>query len=291
MTNLLIDITDKISDPLLVDLMSEIEVIATKLGVPMFLVGAMARDLVLWYGFEIRPGRATKDFDLGVRVQSWEQYETLKKALVESGKFTATRKCRMYFQDETPVDILPFGPIDGSSKVTEWPPHDGEQLNMIGFDEAYDSSLTVRIRAEPPVDVRVASPAGLVILKLVAWNDRRPLDKDAIDLGVLIRSYLQLGNDRRLFEEHADLLEVDDFDFELAGAHLLGRDIRDISSPDTRELLLEILDRELREDGDLPLVVQSAATSPQINATLEFWRAIREELRAEGAAKDNAGAH
>ena len=150
---------------------------------------------------------------------------------------------------------------------------------MTGFDEAYASALEVRLRAEPPLDVRVASPAGLVLLKLIAWNDRKPIDKDAIDLGVLIRSYLRLGNDRRLFDEHADLLEVEDFDYELAGAHLLGRDLAEICTGETRALLLDILARELDTEGDLPLVVKSAADGPQIGRTFGFWSAIRDELQ------------
>jgi hypothetical protein len=48
----------------------------------------------------------------------------------------------------------------------------------------------------------------------------------------------------------------------------------------TRDKILEILDRELDSDGDLPLVVQSAASSPQIDHTIDFWEAIRVELRS-----------
>jgi len=227
MMNVSIDISSKINDPVIVDLLGEISIVADDLEIPFFLVGAMARDLVLWHGYGIAPGRATKDFDLGVRIVSWDQFDAMKAALIASGYFVDRGpKCRLVFRGKTPVDVLPFGPIDGSRKVTEWPPGDGEQLNLTGFEEANESALDVRIRAEPELVLRVANPCGLVLLKLIAWNDRKPVNKDAIDLGLLIRSYLQVGNDKRLFEEHADLLDVDDFDFELAGARLLGRDSR-----------------------------------------------------------------
>jgi len=289
MMNMSIDISRKIDDPVIVDLLGEINAVAEDLEIPFFLVGAMARDLVLWHGFEIAPGRATRDFDLGVRVVSWDQFAAMKAALIASGNFVDRgTKCRMVFRGTTPIDVLPFGPIDGSRQVTEWPPGDGEQLNMTGFEEAYESALEVRIRAEPELVLRVASPCGLVLLKLIAWNDRKPVNKDAIDLGLLIRSYLQIGNDKRrndkrLFEEHADLLDVNDFDFELAGAHLLGRDLARICSDKTHKLVLDILRRELNAEGDLPLVVHSAAGSLQIGATLGFWKAIREELEQSGS--------
>ena len=162
--------------------------------------------------------------------------------------------------------------------VCTWLPRDGEELNMGGFSEAYSSAISVEITTNPKLIVKVASPAGLVILKLIAWNDRKPENKDAIDLGILVRSYLSLGNMSRLAEEHDDLLKVEDFDFEIAGAHLLGRDLLKICHPKTRKLLLQILDRELDPNGDLPLVVNSAESSPKIERTFEFWSAIREEL-------------
>ena len=117
-------------------------------------------------------------------------------------------------------------------------------------------------------------------LKIFAWNDRRPGSKDAIDLGILIRSYLLVGNEARLWEEHDDLLQEENFDFEVAGAHILGRDLAHICQKSTRDKILEILDRELDTDGDLPLVVQSAASSPQIDRSIDFWEAIRVELRS-----------
>ena len=49
---------------------------------------------------------------------------------------------------------------------------------------------------------------------------------------------------RLLAEEHPDLLADDDFDYERAGARLLGRDMATVMSPETRKVVLEILDRE-----------------------------------------------
>lgn len=90
---------------------------------------------------------------------------------------------------------------------------------------------------------------------------------------------MQLGNQGRLFEEHQDLVNGSDFDYDLAGAHMLGRDLAQICDPDTRERILAILESELASDGELPLVVQSAGSSPEIDKTAEFWEAIRQELR------------
>ncbi len=87
MTSTSMDISDKINDPIIVELLTQISLISIEHAIPFFVVGATARDLILWYGFNIRPGRATRDIDIGVSVSSWEQYDQLKMALAATGKF------------------------------------------------------------------------------------------------------------------------------------------------------------------------------------------------------------
>ena len=278
------DISDKINDPVIVELLTQISTISTALDIPFFVVGATARDLILWYGFEIRPGRATRDIDIGVSVSSWEQYDQLKNALVATGKFEPEGDHqRMSFQGGFKVDVVPFGRIVGEGNKIAWRPHGDTELNLLGFDEAYDNAITVKISSDPLVEIKIASPAGLVLLKILAWDDRKPGNKDAIDLGILIRSYMQIGNESRLFEEHDDLLNNDNFDYEAAGAHILGRDLARICDGEARQQILKILDRELSAESDLQLVVQSAASNAQIDRMLEFWEAIRHEIHVAQA--------
>ncbi|MHB0971751.1 MAG: hypothetical protein ACYC7A_14080 [Thermoanaerobaculia bacterium] len=78
--------------------------------------------------------------------------------------------------------------------------------------------------------VRVASIPALTLLKLLAWADRhveRPRH-DGPDPLQLVRSYSESWNESRLYED-PDLHEYFGFDLELAGAALLGRDIRKIA--------------------------------------------------------------
>ncbi len=234
---------------------------------------------MLDYGFGLNPGRATADVDIGVRVSSWTEFNRLKEELVIGGKFRAQgKKCRMVHENGTPIDLLPFGLSSPTTGIVEWPPEDGEELNMNGFIEAFEYSIEVCISIKPALVVKVASPVGLVLLKLLAWNDRKPETRDAIDLGYLVRDYLDLGNVERLFNEHADLVYADEFDYQVAGARLLGRDLAQTCDRKTRELLVQILRPELDKSGDLPLVVQSAGSSPEINRTYEFWSAIYDEF-------------
>jgi predicted nucleotidyltransferase len=54
---------------------------------------------------------------------------------------------------------------------------------------------------------------------------------------------LDAGNRERLYSDHPDLL-TDDFDYVLAGAELLGRDISSSVSSTTKMLIIEILEAE-----------------------------------------------
>jgi predicted nucleotidyltransferase len=82
-------------------------------------------------------------------------------------------------------------------------------------------------------------------MKIVSWNDGYPnRRKDAGDLALIISKYLDAGNSERIFNEHPDLLELEDFDYVIAGARLLGRDIETILSSDLKDKVLEVLDKE-----------------------------------------------
>ncbi len=89
----------------------------------------------------------------------------------------------------------------------------------LGFEDAYRAAQVVRLRTEPVLDIPFATPAGLAVLKIVAWRERIPQGgKDADDLAYMMRTYLDAGNQNRLVKEHPDLLADDDFDYECVSA-------------------------------------------------------------------------
>jgi len=61
--------------------------IATALGIPFFLAGASARDLVLVNLWGQPPGRATVDIDFAFAVNDWAEFERLRTGLVAAGQF------------------------------------------------------------------------------------------------------------------------------------------------------------------------------------------------------------
>ena len=245
MSKSLLDLSGKI-DLLLIEIFDAIAGVVVARDIHYFVVGATARDVILSYGHGIEIKRATVDIDLGVEVTDWDEFHALKNGLTATGRFESTQSAqRLLYERDLPIDIVPFGSLEHPNKEISWPPDHSIRMNVLGFGDAFRNAQMVRLRTEPVLDIPFATPAGLAVLKIVAWNDRSPQgSKDARDLIFLLRSYLDAGNQDRLAEEHSDMLADNDFDYQRAGARLLGRDMAKIMLPETRNAVLEILGSE-----------------------------------------------
>ena len=99
-------------------------------------------------------------------------------------------------------------------------------MDVTGFDEACTSAMQVTIREKPLLQIPIASPQGLVLLKLVSWADRnqnlRP--KDAKDIAYLLETYQQVEQVQERLYDIDGLMQSYDWDIDLGSAHLLGID-------------------------------------------------------------------
>ena len=154
----------------------------------------------------------------------------------------------MIYTDRTtgfsiPVDLIPFGGVTSADGTIAWPPSRDIVMNVAGFEEALKSSVSIEI--ENGLTVRVASAPGLTLLKLTAWVDRgRVNNKDAADIYRLLTAYADAGNTDRLYDQELDLLEAVDFDIEVAGAELLGRDVASIGSSQVMDQVRSLVTSE-----------------------------------------------
>jgi predicted nucleotidyltransferase len=257
-------------------------------GIPFFLTGATARDLLLWYGRQIHTGRATRDVDIAVAVAGWNEFSALKGRLVASGVFSEYPNMpgRVRFQGSLDVDLLPFGGIEDSNRSIAWPLERETVLNVFAFQEALADSVGVQLPGGE--SVRVPSLAGLGLLKIVAWVDRRLTapGKDAGDFGLILRHYLPAGNEGRLWEEGAHLLSEPGFDYEAAGAWLLGHDMARLLDRDGQSWLSALLEKEADPEGPLRLIgdmrIDPLITLLLVQATA---RGVRETVE-EGMARE-----
>lgn len=231
---------------------------AAAVSADWFLTGAMARDWVFTLINGIDTLRATRDADIGIALTGWDEFERVRTHILAEGEFDADRtqhRLNHRHLDGFHIDLVPFGRLGGASAEIAWPPKQDIVINVIGFEEAFKAAITVLADVDLPV--KVASPSGLMLMKVFAWEDRKhlqPTGKDAQDIRLLLTRYENVA-ERDLYEV-AGLMEAEDYDADLAAARLLGRDVAALLTPVSSEALMPILDRELEDDSASLLIEQ-----------------------------------
>ena len=87
---------------------------AVEPDVRVLLVGAAARDLLLFYAHGIRAGRATADIDLALSVVDWNDFTRLRESLLASGSFSPVPKVayKLLYRRQMEVDLIRFGGVE-----------------------------------------------------------------------------------------------------------------------------------------------------------------------------------
>lgn len=250
-----LDVSQKL-DQVSIDLLLAVDSTAAALGVTYCIIGAFARDVVLGLCFGIDTGEATRDIDFGLMMDDWARFDRLRTRLITHEGFAEHRNMphRLTFRGVRELDIVPFGGIERKPGEIAWPPEFTTVMSTVGLRQAHARALLVTIAEGHSVPF--ASPAALALLKLIAWSERGSAvhRKDARDLGLLLKTYLRAGNAERLYEEHAALLDEADFDYDAAGARILGRDLAGIAGRETRARLEQILDHGMDSTRGEPLL-------------------------------------
>ncbi|WP_181925870.1 nucleotidyl transferase AbiEii/AbiGii toxin family protein [Cupriavidus taiwanensis] len=226
-------------------LLGDLDAAARQLGISYFVGGATARQVILEHVFGNRPARRTYDIDIGICIADSAEHEALRRQLVATGRFQTVdknaHKLTYYLGGERVMvlDIIPFGAIERPAASIAWPPAMDTVMNVAGFRQAFDAAI--RVVVDDELIVAFASLPGLAMLKLLAWHDRHRDDRrDATDLLTLLCSYEAAGNQDRLYQQEAALLEQYGFDLDIAAAALLARDAAVLARGDdavTRQLV------------------------------------------------------
>jgi len=208
-------------------------------GLPIVLVGAGARLIAVDWRFGLESPRTTADWDFAVAVPDLGAWEALRREL--SDERPGRDNVRVVVQG-TPVDLVPFGPVEAPDGVVRW---GSMALDASGIADAQSHAEPV-VLAEG-LSLRVPHAANLAAMKLVAFDERgREDDKDLRDLCFLAAVYERCGNEERLFDELGERLAAG-LPFELAGPTLLGRDLARRCTERTRERAVRVLARIIAE--------------------------------------------
>lgn len=264
MKNLSINLNGKLPNGL-VALYNKVISTASELQCDILVVGAMARDLVLVYGYGAKIERGTRDVDFAIQVKDWNAFAALTQELTLKGFIQDKQQIhKLHFVDASnlpwEIDILPFGAIADSDQIIKWPPDQHTVMTVVGFIEAHEHAIKVQINNLPETIIRVATPAALSLLKLIAWLEREPIirNKDAQDINYLIQTYSKIPEIFDAIYENGHM-QTQDWDEEKATAMQLGQDTGCIASLTTRDYLqkhlfskpdkLELLSREMQPNN------------------------------------------
>lgn len=223
-----------------------IDMVCKSFNVPLYLIGAQARHFHLAEQ-GIRPGRGTGDIDFAIMLPDIGTYNDLLDSLLQKGFRKVTEPYRIiYDPTNTVVDLLPFGEIEeqGTVKFTDRK----TEMSVVGLREVLRDPSPLKLDDE--TIVQVTPLEGIIILKLISFDEKPERTKDLDDIHDVLIHYFEL-NDNRFYEILPDIMgELKEENFSLeAGAWLVGHDIGKLLS-DHRSLhnhILKILEREVSQ--------------------------------------------
>ncbi|RFM29793.1 nucleotidyl transferase AbiEii/AbiGii toxin family protein [Deminuibacter soli] len=230
------------------EMLAALEEVLRKLEIDFYLVGALARDIALSANPNLAPQRKTNDVDVAILLASEQQFYQAKQALLETGHFTAheTESIKLFYKHAVELDLLPFGGIENEYRETQLEQPRLFVIDVPGFKEVFPEAKNYSIGENT---LMVCPLEGLVLLKLIANDDKPGRTKDITDIVHIISVYFEL-KDMEIYEEYIDVMEfysTDDTDYLLlVSARVIGRRMGDMlsNSEQLRERILSILDRK-----------------------------------------------
>lgn len=264
--------SEKLNNPLLKDLLKELNSFFSSMQMDFYVIGATARDLILSNLYELIPGRKTADLDIAIAISDWSQFQVIEDNLPVKENFEKSKdqKQSFIYKNIYVIDLVPFGGVAKDDGNIYWPPDETIAMPVWGFSEMADSTISVEIDRE--FSIKIASLPGLFILKLVAWKDRHLFaTKDAYDMAFLMKNYLDINTERSV-EKHYDLYESEEFDQVVAGSRLMARDIKLLIGKNKRTL--DYFCGILTEEIDLAEGSQLLNQLVDSNASLQYEQVL-----------------
>ncbi len=152
------------------DIFGAFERALKELDIDFYLIGALARDT--WFAQKGIRALGTKDIDWAVAVSEESQFKKLKEFLIKNEGFTdsSSNEYVLFDKKGQQIDLLPFGAmeIEGNKFIDST---GVARTDITGFQEVYDGAVE-DVNFEGKYTFKVSSLPGIVILKLIAFDDR-----------------------------------------------------------------------------------------------------------------------
>lgn len=200
-----------------------LEKVFSENNIKYYLVGANARDVQLFKA-GIKPTRGTADIDFAVMIPDFVVYDKLFDELCGKGFRRTKENYRLvYDKTNTVLDLMPYGEIEQDYTVN-FTERD-ITLSVLGFKEVGEYAEDISIK-DAGFSLPTSPVVGLIILKLISWNDKQDRTKDLEDISLLLKSGWDFYEEEA-YENHLDLFD-DNFEMTMAAARIIGRKMKPI---------------------------------------------------------------
>lgn len=274
--------SDTIANPLLVELLRALSSCFKEAGKDFFVIGAASRDILRLY-LEAEPSpRRTRDLDIAIAVDSWDDFFKISEILKQNG-FRKDRhmKQRFYYgtypDADYELDVVPFGGVTAPGEKIYWPPEESPMMSVKGFASVLKDCVDVIVDNE--FSFKIPSASAFFVLKFDAWLDRHLLnDKDAKDMSFILANYY-------LHEitspAHLEVLDVLPEPFEpfVAGAYMIAKDIIPLLEKDVLLSYVSDIETELAKEQRSQLITQSMGPEYGYDIVRDAWTMIASEFK------------
>ena len=264
--------SEKIGNPLLVELLRKLTDSFNKMGREFYVIGATARDIIMQQLLDTESRRRTKDLDIAIAIPDWDTFEQVKQKLIADGFEKSTDMQQRFFYGEYELDIVPYGVVAKEDDNIYWPPEEVVAMSVKGFDEVLSEAITVSIDDE--FKVKIASLHGLFLLKFNAWIDRNAkTSKDAEDMSFILSNYFMANLDR---EMHQEVYDWENFDEYIVGGYWLAHDLVALLDVNQLNYYKEVVKEELVKKEKSRLFNQMIESSYGLKyeTVRDTWQAI-----------------
>ncbi|MBE6305126.1 MAG: nucleotidyltransferase [Bacteroidales bacterium] len=263
--------SEKIGNPLLVELLRKLTDSFNKMDKEFYVIGATARDIIMQQLLDTESKRRTRDLDIAISIPDWNTFERVKQSLIADGFEKSRDMQQRFYYGEYELDIVPYGVVAKEDDNIYWPPEEVIAMSVKGFDEVLSEAITVSIDNE--FKVKIASLHGLFILKFNAWLDRNAkTSKDAEDMSFILSNYFMANIDREI---HQEVYDWENFDEYIVGGYWLAHDL--VALLDTGQLnyYKEVIEAELTKEEESRLINQMIENSYGLK-----YEMVRDTLQA-----------
>ncbi|MCF0158822.1 MAG: hypothetical protein HUJ83_09960 [Veillonella sp.] len=230
-----------------------------KHDLPLYIVGARARDVAMKLMKGDEPKRRTEDLDVAIAIENWQMFDAICRTLQENHFKRYGNTQKFFYHGENndmdfEVDIVPFGGVAVDEKIG-WPPEGNPVMSVKCFEDVMKEAATVTI--DNVVKVKMAPLCGQFLIKLDTWNDRHAAtDKDAEDMLFILKNYLDIQLIYQSDNTPPDVVKFEDesTDTIVWSAQWLAYDISKLLTTDHLQFYTELISKEIEQEEKSELI-------------------------------------